>query len=178
MKELLILFIILLTINAIALANKLPRQTKGNKPESNSQKEEPLPSQEIASPSNITNYSDKYQARYLLTKNEWHNFKKLKAIADVKGYLVFPKVRLLDIIEPRRGIEHYKTLLYKIQAKHVDFIICDQNVHIKAVIELDDNSHYKENRKERDQFVEQVLKSVGYKVIRTKYITDDILDLI
>ena len=119
-----------------------------------------------------------YQARYLLTKNEWHEFKALQKIADLKGYIICPKVRLLDIIEPIKGQKKYMTLFYKVQSKHVDFVICDRDVHIKAIIELDDSSHDKEDRKERDQFVNEILQSVGYKVIHTRAITPDILDLI
>lgn len=122
-----------------------------------------------------TDYSKSYQKKYLLTKNEWHEYKKLKQLANNKNLQVFPKVRLLDLIEPRRGEAHYKSLLYKIQSKHVDFIICDQNAYIKAIVEIDDNSHNTEDRKNRDEFVDSVLTSVGYKVIRTKAVTEDTL---
>ena len=123
-------------------------------------------------------YVNSYQARYVFSKNEWHQYMKLKEIADVRGFVICPKVRLLDIIEPRKGAKKYKTLFYKIQAKHVDFLICDQKMYIKAIIELDDNSHNQTSRKERDDFVDSILRSVGYKVIHTKYITNDILDLV
>ena len=113
-----------------------------------------------------------------MTKNEWNQYKKLKELADVKGYVICPKVRLFDIIEPKKGHEKNKTLMYKIQSKHVDFVICDKNLHIKAIIELDDSSHDKADRKERDTFVNLILRSVGYKVIHTRYITNDILDLV
>ena len=121
-------------------------------------------------------FSTAYQAKYLLTKNEWAQYKKLKVIADEKGYVICPKVRLLDIIEPQKGHEKYKTLMYKIQAKHVDFVICDKDMHIKVIIELDDSSHDKKDRKERDEFVDLILQSVGYKVIHSRYIMNNILD--
>lgn len=124
------------------------------------------------------NYRETYQAKQLFTKNEWQNYKKLRDVAEVKGYVICPKVRLLDIIEPRKGEKKYKTLFYKIQAKHVDFVICDQNMNIKAIVELDDSSHNRQDRKERDDFVDLILRSVGYKVIHTKYIDYNILDLV
>lgn len=123
-------------------------------------------------------YRNSYQARQLFSKNEWENYKKLRDIAQIKGYIICPKVRLLDIIEPRSGADHYKTLFYKVQAKHVDFVICDYNMHIKAIIELDDGSHERKDRQERDEFVNQILRSVDYKVIHTRYITNDILDTV
>lgn len=123
-------------------------------------------------------FTHAYQAQPLFTRNEWQNYKVLRDVANVKGYVVCPKVRLLDIVRPRNGQQKYKTLLYKIQSKHVDFVICDQNMMIKAVIELDDKTHDTERGKERDDFVDTVLRSVGYKVIHTRYINHDILDLI
>ena len=123
-------------------------------------------------------FSTAYQAKYLLTKNEWSQYKQLKKIADIKGYVIGPKVRLFDIIEPKKGHEKYKTLMYKIQSKHVDFVICDKDLRIKAVIELDDSSHEKADRKERDAFVDLILRSVGYRVIHTRYVTEYLLDLV
>ena len=123
-------------------------------------------------------FRNAYQAQQIFTKNEWQNYKKLRDVAEVKGYIICPKVRLLDIIKPKSGEKKYKTLLYKVQSKHVDFVICDQNMNIKAIIELDDSSHDKPDRIERDKFVDMILRSVGYKVIHTRYIDYDILDLV
>ena len=124
------------------------------------------------------NFRTAYQARPIFTRNEWQNYKKLRDIADVKGYVICPKVRLLDIIEPRKDQKKYKTLYYKVQAKHVDFVVCDTDMYIKAIIELDDKSHNRKDRQERDKFVDTILQSVGYKVIHTQYINNDILDLV
>lgn len=123
------------------------------------------------------NFADSYQRKYLLTRNEWHEYKKLRIYADAAGFQVCPKVRLLDIIEPRAG-ENYRSLMGKIQSKHVDFLICDQDLHIKAILELDDNSHDQKDRKERDAFMDEILTSVGYKVIRTRSITETTLESI
>lgn len=137
---------------------------------------EPEAVQEEAEQKKRTEYKDCYQRRFLLTKNEWYAHKKLKEIADRKGFIICPKVRMLDLVEPRKGEKDYKSLLYKIQSKHLDFVICDQSMKIKAIIELDDGSHDQKDRGNRDSFVDEVLESVGYKVIRTRYITENILD--
>ena len=123
-------------------------------------------------------YAGCYQRKYLLTKNEWYAYKKLQPLAASMGLVVCPKVRLLDILEPRKGEKDYKSLFWKVQAKHIDFLICDQDLHIKAVIELDDNSHDRQDRKDRDTFVDEILQDVGYTVIRTKGITETTLDLL
>lgn len=174
--ELLIIIIIILVIKN-AGKNKKARQTRPTSyvaPELSTIE----PKEESREELQEIDYTTAYQSRYLLTKNEWYQYKKLKEIADAKGYVICPKVRLLDIIEPRKGTKKYKTLFYKIQAKHVDFLICDRDMHIKAIIELDDNSHDEQERKERDAFVTLILQSVGYKVIHTRYIDNSILDTI
>lgn len=115
-----------------------------------------------------------YQKSWLFTYNEKDAYNKLQPIAEELGYTVFAKVRLLDLLEPTKGNPKYKTYLYKIQAKHVDFVLCDAKLVARYIIELDDNSHETENRKKRDDFVDKVVTSVGYKIIHVKAITDDI----
>lgn len=121
------------------------------------------------------NYSSCYQPKYLLTKNEWYAYKKLQPLAASLGLVICPKVRLLDILEPRKGEKDYKSLFWKIQAKHVDFLVCDQDLHIKGVVELDDSSHDRKDRKDRDSFVDEILQSVGYKVVHTRNIDETTL---
>lgn len=123
-----------------------------------------------------SSYSDCYQSKFLFTRNEYFAHRKLKEIADKKGLVICPKVRMLDIVEPRKGEKDYKTLFYKIQAKHLDFVICDKGMKVLGVLELDDSSHDRQDRKERDSFIDEVLTSCGYKVIHTKYITETVLD--
>lgn len=122
-----------------------------------------------------TDYSQAYQAKYLLTKNEWYEYKKLQQYAASKDWIVCPKVRVLDLIEPRKGQKNYLALINKVQAKHVDFVLCDKDLHIKAILELDDSSHDKADRKERDDFLNTILQSVGYKVIHTRAVTEETL---
>lgn len=115
-----------------------------------------------------------YQRTHLLTKNEYHEYKKLKHYADRNNLIICPKVRLLDIIVPREGYNNLAAL-GKISSKHIDFLICDQNLYIKGIIELDDNSHKLPERIERDKFVDSILTSVGYKVVHTYSVTEETL---
>lgn len=133
-------------------------------------------SQRQADPVKINIYTDCYQAKYLLTRHEWYEFKKLREFARAKNLIICPKVRLLDIIVPREDKKNRKALLWKVQSKHVDFVICDENMHIKAILELDDSSHDRQDRIERDHFVDEILTSVGYKVIHTRCITENTLN--
>lgn len=115
-----------------------------------------------------------YQKSWMFSYNEKDAYYKLSSIAKDLGYIVFAKVRLLDLLTPVRNNAKYKTYFYKVQAKHVDFVLCDQNLVARCIVELDDGSHDSIDRAERDSFVDAVLTSVGYKVIRVRAITDDI----
>ena len=121
-------------------------------------------------------YKDAYEAVNILTRNEKQNYITLKEAADRKGYIICPKVRLADIVKPRNDPE-YMARFGKIKSKHVDFVIYNEDMSkLKAVIELDDSSHDRPDRIERDEFVDFILQDCGYKVIHTRYITPDILD--
>ena len=58
--------------------------------------------------------------------------------------------------------------------KHVDFVICDEKMVARYIVELDDSSHDTEKRQERDRLVDEIVESVGYKIIHTRAITDDL----
>lgn len=116
-----------------------------------------------------------YKSKYLLTKNEWHEHKKLREYAASKGLQVCPKVRMLDLVTPYGNGKDYMTRFHKVQAKHVDFVLVDESMHIRAIVELDDASHDDKERQERDQFVDEVLTGVGYTVIHTRCITEQTL---
>lgn len=122
-----------------------------------------------------TGYEDAYEVTPLLTYNESRNFRSLQEAAFRKGYMICPKVRLADIVKPRND-KKYMSNFGKIKSKHVDFTICDQNMKVLAVVELDDSSHDRPDRQERDEFVDSILEANGIKVIHTRHITPDILD--
>ena len=79
-------------------------------------------------------------------------------------YRVFSKVRLMDIIEPdgRLPRSAHQAAQNRIQSKHVDFILCDpSDLSIQCVVELDDSSHNRPDRQERDAFVNDALQAAG-----------------
>ena len=77
-----------------------------------------------------------------------------------ENYIVFGKVRLGDIIQPKRGLSrsNFYSALNRINKKHVDFVVCrKKDFKIVGIVELDDKSHNRSDRKERDKFVYKVL---------------------
>lgn len=120
-------------------------------------------------------FKNGYEARDVLTKNEMRNYRTLYEAAVCKGYSVSSKMRLADIVKPRNEPQ-YMARFRKISQYHVDFVILDMNMRVKAVIELDDNSHDKPERIEHDRFIDEILQDCGIRIIRTRHIWPDILD--
>lgn len=160
----LVIVLLLLYFSAKKRTTKPPKQSENHikSPKPVKEQKEELPIQGA------------YNKCWMFSYNEKDAYRKLKPIAEELGYTVFAKVRLLDLLEPVKGIPRYKTYFYKIQAKHVDFVLCDQKLVARHIIELDDSSHDNQERQIRDKFVDEVLKSVGYNIIHVKAINDSI----
>ena len=118
--------------------------------------------------------SGAYKSKWLFSMNEKETFRKLKEITDPMDCYLFTKVRLLDLVEPISGNKNYRTYMNKIQSKHVDFVICDKKLVARCIIELDDSSHKRQDRKERDTFVDEVLQSTGYQIIHVEGVTPEL----
>ena len=102
---------------------------------------------------------------FLLTKNEAAFFRVLTTvIADC--YQISCKVRLADIVtcddeDWQRGHAN------RISQKHIDFVVnCAESSRIVAAIELDDSSHERPERRDRDAFVNQLFWQMGLRLIR------------
>ena len=110
-----------------------------------------------------------YIKPYLLTKNEWAFYKKLKPITDKYRLHILSKVRLADLVNVKSGLsksDYYKAFA-KIKAKHVDFVLANpSNLKVYCVIELDDPSHNEIERQQRDFFLEKVCEVVKLPLIR------------
>jgi predicted RNA-binding Zn-ribbon protein involved in translation (DUF1610 family) len=82
--------------------------------------------------------------------------------------LVCPKVGLSDIFYAKSSDNSkYRTYTNKIDRKHVDFLLCDpKTVRPILGIELDDKSHQRPDRQERDEFVENVFAKAKLPLLR------------
>lgn len=95
---------------------------------------------------------------YFFTKNELYFYRDLTRAIDDSKYVLFSKVRLADIIEPRNHNSTWQAHFNRIRSKHVDFVLCElPSIKPALVIELDDKSHERTDRQERDIFVDQCL---------------------
>lgn len=110
-----------------------------------------------------------YKKKLLLTKNEWAFYKSLKPVADELGYTVLAKIRVADLVEvTAKDRSEWQKYFNKVNKKHVDFVLAKpENLQIVLLIELDDNSH-NEAQKKRDDFIDELYKQTGYKLLRTR----------
>jgi hypothetical protein len=115
----------------------------------------------------------------LFTATEVKFMRALYIAVDGKAS-IFGKVRIADVLEPKKNLSrsHWQISFNKIAMKHFDFVICDNDdLSIICAIELDDDSHQKRDRIERDLFVNSACKSADLPLIRFKvassYKTED-----
>lgn len=81
---------------------------------------------------------------------------------------VFGKVRLGDLIQPAKGLSRSQRARSwnRINQKHIDFVLCQPDtLAVAGVVELDDASHRRKDRVERDSFVDKALESAGVQVL-------------
>lgn len=108
-----------------------------------------------------------YKKKTLLTKTEYSFYNSLKLLCDNANLIICPKVRMEDFLEvtDKQQLSKYRGY---IKSRHVDFIICDNQLHILAAIELDDKSHNSEKAKKTDEFKNQVFKTINVPLYRIK----------
>jgi very-short-patch-repair endonuclease len=91
------------------------------------------------------------------------NFYRVLQTAVGDWAVICPKVSLDDLFYAKSG-DHRLNVAYqnKIARKHVDFLLCDsQSIRPLLGVELDDLSHRRATRQERDRLVEQVFAVAG-----------------
>lgn len=110
------------------------------------------------------------------------SFYRVLVMAFDGSHLVCPKVNLADIFFVARPNEN-QSYRNKIDRKHVDFLLCDPTT-MKPImgVELDDSSHARRDRQDRDEFVDQVFEAAGLPLLRVRaaasYSPQSIADLV
>ena len=118
----------------------------------------------------------------LLTATELGFYKALSRAVGGE-YLIVPQVNLSTFLYPKDFGSDKWGALQHINRKSVDFVLCDRTtLEPKVAIELDDYTHERADRIERDTRVEKILKGAGLPLIRIpvaeEYSTDDLTNKI
>ena len=100
-----------------------------------------------------------------LSPAEFSFYKVLSSLVGTQ-LTIQSKVRLADVFfvsRPNENVAYFN----RIAQKHLDFLVCD-SVTMKPLfgVELDDSTHKRDDRQERDEFVESVCKIAGLPLLR------------
>ena len=100
-----------------------------------------------------------------LTPAELAFYRALILATREQNAVICPKVRVGDLLFPDRGVGS-QTARSRIERKHVDFVICVESTMKPAVvIELDDSSHERPDRRERDEFVDAAFRGAAMPIV-------------
>ena len=86
----------------------------------------------------------------LITKNEQGFFDALREIVP-QGYHVFPQINLAAFLEKVDNSVYHNELF-----RNVDFLITNGEFAPKIVVEINDNTHHKWERRQRDEKVSAI----------------------
>ena len=124
-------------------------------------------------------------AGVLVTPAERSFLGVLDQVLAKEPYRVMAQVRMAEVVTVKKGLQRaeWQRAFNAISRKHVDFVVCrSEDMAIMGVIELDDSSHGKVQRQQRDQAVDSVYKAAGIPMLRVKaaaiYAPNDIKKLL
>lgn len=91
-------------------------------------------------------------------------YEALKQVVGNK-YLIFPKVRIADLVESSDLVQ-----FNKVRGKHIDFTLLEsgRKIKVKMLIELDDKTHNEPKRQTRDLEIDALFKAVGLPIAHIK----------
>lgn len=110
-----------------------------------------------------------FKRNYLLSKAESSFFRILEQATENK-YYIFPQIRISNLLYVRTKGRSYYRFLNKIKYKSVDFVLTDKDyLNPLLAIELDDSTHNRNDRMERDDFVEHAFYDADFPLLRIEY---------
>jgi hypothetical protein len=112
---------------------------------------------------NIYSYTAKSS---LMSKTESDFFVKLERAVSER-YYVFPQVHLSAILDHHVKGQEWKYAFRHINGKSVDYVLCSRaTLKPTYAIELDDYTHDKPDRRERDSEVERIFEAANLPLVR------------
>lgn len=104
----------------------------------------------------------------VVTDAEYRFYRTLTQVVG-ENVRICPKVGLKDIFDVSTDAAkgNYHAYFNKISQRHVDFLLCSgDGLKPLLAVELDDSSHNRADRKERDRFVERLFRDAGVPLLR------------
>ena len=116
-------------------------------------------------PSSTKNAKFSYKRKsYLFTRSENDFFGLLQRTLEGRDIMVFPKVRVADVLETTSGgLAGFN----RISQKHVDYLVVSlPNFQPLMATELDGKSHGSDRQQARDAVKDQAFKTAGMPLVR------------
>ena len=121
----------------------------------------------------LTNFSLYHKRDRVMSESEQALYINLQKVLGEK-YIVLSKVRIEDFVETTYNTGRYGAR-GRIKSRHVDFLICDRSTTKPLLaIELDGKSHQREDRQDRDRFVDKLYEAIDLQVLHIP-VGDDFL---
>lgn len=95
----------------------------------------------------------------LMSATEVEYYKILNALLG-SNYLVYPQINLATVID-KKSPKGYRTELFR----NADFGVFDYNFRPLLLIEINDNSHFRRDRAERDERVQEICKNAKLPIV-------------
>lgn len=103
-----------------------------------------------------------------MSRTEAEFFKRLDSVVSDR-YFVFPQVHLSALLDHHVKGQDWNIAFRHINGKSVDFVLCDKETLRPAyAIELDDFTHNRSDRAERDVEVERIFSEAQLPLVRFK----------
>lgn len=110
-----------------------------------------------------------YRKRPYLFSRAERSFYEVLRRSIPTDYVLFTKVRLIDILMVPASSESRYAHQNKILSKQIDFLLCTASTISPAlVIELDDSSHERQDRAARDDFLDASLAAAGLPILHIR----------
>jgi hypothetical protein len=106
-----------------------------------------------------------FPREHLLTRGELAFYHAMRRVLPPRLHVSF-KVRLSDVIGCP-GSAWKEGFGARISQKHLDFVVVDSDTTaVRFVVELDDRTHQRRDRQERDRFLDSALAAAGVPILR------------
>ena len=107
--------------------------------------------------------------QFIMTKAE-NDFYQALQHAIGTSYMIYPQAHLDVFLDHKTKGQNWSAALSGIQRKSVDFLICNHIYYNPLVaIELDDASHDRPDRKERDEKVSAICEAADMPLVRIEW---------
>lgn len=110
-----------------------------------------------------------FRKQFIMTKAE-NDFYQTLQQAIGSAYIIVPQAHLTLFLDHKVTGQNWKAARSVINRKSVDFLICNRSYYNPLVaIELDDASHNKGDRIQRDELVDAICRDANMPLVRFKW---------